>query len=149
MYRDISLQDLDLVVKEVIENINSHTGSSFVIHLIGDMGAGKTTFTKYLARALGVTDEVQSPTFTLMREYDLPADGYNKYDKVLHIDAYRFDTRDEGKALRLNKRLKERNIILIEWPMRMIAPDYNLELNIEKHDTEEDRRHIYLKHKSS
>lgn len=55
-----------------------------VLELVGDVGAGKTTFTKSLAAALGVTDTVQSPTFTISAVYDLPSGG-----RLGHYDFYR------------------------------------------------------------
>ena len=60
-----------------------------VIALIGDLGAGKTTLTKYIAEGLGVTEHVQSPTFTIVREY------YSGRLPLYHFDVYRIEDEEE------------------------------------------------------
>lgn len=79
-----------------------------IILLNGELGAGKTTFTKSLAKALGVTDIVISPTFAFMREY------YGKY-KISHYDMYRAENQDELFELGIYDNLTEPGIAIIEW----------------------------------
>lgn len=79
-----------------------------IILLNGELGAGKTTFTKSLAKALGVTDIVTSPTFAFMREY------YGKY-KISHYDMYRAENQDELFELGIYDNLTESGIAIIEW----------------------------------
>lgn len=79
-----------------------------IILLNGEFGAGKTTFTKSLAKALGVTDIVTSPTFAFMREY------YGKY-KISHYDMYRAENQDELFELGIYDNLTEPGIAIIEW----------------------------------
>lgn len=79
-----------------------------IILLNGELGAGKTTFTKSLAKALGVTDIVTSPTFAFMREY------YGKY-KISHYDMYRAENQDELFELGIYDNLTEPGIAIIEW----------------------------------
>lgn len=79
-----------------------------IILLNGELGAGKTTFTKSLAKALGVTDIVTSPTFAFMREY------YGKY-KISHYDMYRAENQDELFELGIYDNLTEHGIAVIEW----------------------------------
>ena len=81
-----------------------------VVLLIGDLGAGKTTFTKALAATLGVTETVTSPTFTLMRHYRLP-DGRI----LLHLDAYRLDGPEGLDELGLYEFVDDGAIAVIEW----------------------------------
>jgi tRNA threonylcarbamoyladenosine biosynthesis protein TsaE len=85
-----------------------------VILLQGDLGAGKTALTQGLAKALGVTGYVSSPTFTLVNEYDgrLP---------VYHIDLYRIEQTSEAVDLGLEEYLYGRGVSIIEWPER--APE--------------------------
>ena len=86
-----------------------------VIALYGDLGAGKTLFTQALARALGVTDPVTSPTFTLINEYDLPDRG-----RLYHVDVYRLhDAVPEAIALGLED-LFDEGIVVIEWADRIV-----------------------------
>ena len=80
-----------------------------IILLSGDLGAGKTTFTKAFCKALGVTDNVTSPTFTFMREY------MGKFP-IYHFDMYRVTDEDELYELGLYEYLDSENgICLIEW----------------------------------
>ena len=81
-----------------------------VVLLIGDLGAGKTTFAKALAKALGVSEPVTSPTFTLMRHYPLPGGP-----TLLHLDAYRLDGPAGLDELGLSELLDDGAIAVIEW----------------------------------
>ena len=84
-----------------------------VVLLGGDLGAGKTTFTKYVLKALGVKDEVTSPTFTIMKEYD------GKKFKIYHFDMYRISSGDEAREFGLEDYIfsgDKGSITFIEWP---------------------------------
>ncbi len=83
------------------------------ISLIGDLGAGKTTFTRGLVEALGGSVRVKSPTFTVMNEY--PVDSGN-IKRVVHIDFYRFTDQSELEALSLEDERRPDTVILAEWP---------------------------------
>ncbi len=80
-----------------------------VIELIGDVGAGKTTFTKGLAKSLGITDEIQSPTFTISRVYE------GAKNNLVHYDFYRLN--DAGiMAIEMQDVIDDpNNITVIEW----------------------------------
>lgn len=79
-----------------------------IILLNGDLGAGKTTFTKALFSELGVVDIVTSPTFAFMKEY------FAKY-KLSHYDMYRAESEDELWELGISDNLYESGICVIEW----------------------------------
>ena len=84
-----------------------------VVLLGGDLGAGKTTFTKSVLKCLGVKDEVTSPTFTIMRQYS------GKKFKVYHFDMYRLNNGQEAKEFGLEDYIYSKNknsIVFIEWP---------------------------------
>ena len=87
-----------------------------VIELVGDVGAGKTTFTKGLATGLGVQDTVQSPTFTISREYATSGTLH-----LVHYDFYRLD--DAGiMADELAETLSESsNVTVVEWAETVAA----------------------------
>ncbi len=82
------------------------------IILSGDLGAGKTTFTKYVLEALGVKDTVTSPTFTIMREYK------TKRFKIYHFDMYRISSSAEALEFGLDDYLyagDSNSLVFIEW----------------------------------
>lgn len=106
---------------------STESTKSTVVHLIGEMGAGKTTFTKSVASLLDIKDVVHSPTFIIMNEYNLSSQMWNK---MIHIDAYRFENKHESKVLEIEKYLKENNLIMIEWPTLMDAPAPDITVNI-------------------
>ena len=82
------------------------------ILLNGDLGAGKTTFTKYLAKALGVKDEVTSPTFTILKTYQ------GKKFTLNHFDMYRLDGGVEATGFGFEDYLydnDDKSIVVVEW----------------------------------
>ncbi len=80
-----------------------------VIALTGDLGAGKTTLTKAVARGLGVTEVLTSPTFTIVQEYD------SGRMPVYHFDVYRVHDEDEMFELGFDDYLHGKGVCLIEW----------------------------------
>ncbi|VAW13135.1 tRNA threonylcarbamoyladenosine biosynthesis protein TsaE, partial [hydrothermal vent metagenome] len=100
---------------------------AFVVGLQGDLGAGKTTFTKSVAEALGVEGAVTSPTFVIEKIYKLPvrtphAGGPEKetFSRLIHIDAYRLENGSELTSLGWEDIASDsQNIILIEWPEKV------------------------------
>ena len=81
-----------------------------VIHLIGDLGAGKTTFCQYFLAANGVTDSVKSPTYTLYETYQHNSRHY------VHMDLYRLTDPEELFFLGIEDLIDGENILLVEWP---------------------------------
>ena len=103
-----NLKDTEMLAKKFSKLLRGGE----VILLNGDLGAGKTTFTKYLLKYLGVKDEVTSPTFTIMREY-----RSSKFD-IYHFDMYRLSSGEEAQAFGLEDYIYSGNknsIVLIEW----------------------------------
>ncbi len=86
-----------------------------LIVLSGEMGAGKTAFAKGFGAALGVTEPITSPTFTLVHTYDIPA-GPSRGAKALHhADLYRLDRTTEVADLALEELAEYQGIVLVEW----------------------------------
>ncbi len=84
-----------------------------IVLLSGQLGAGKTTFTKGVAKALGVSDRVTSPTFTMVREH---ACSNTKGIKTLHhCDVYRVESLGEVLDLALGELVEEAGVALVEW----------------------------------
>lgn len=114
--------------RDLAREIAADITAPLVIALYGDLGAGKTLFAQALARALGVTAPVTSPTFTLINEYDLPDGG-----TFFHVDTYRLhDALAEASALGLEE-LFDQGIVVIEWAERIqpLLPARRLDIFIE------------------
>jgi len=92
--------------------------SATLITLSGELGAGKTAFTKMIANALGIEDTVTSPTFVLEKIYALPADS--AFERLIHIDAYRLEEGDDLGPLGFDTLMQDpTNLIMLEWPERV------------------------------
>ncbi|HRH31345.1 MAG TPA: tRNA (adenosine(37)-N6)-threonylcarbamoyltransferase complex ATPase subunit type 1 TsaE, partial [Candidatus Paceibacterota bacterium] len=105
--------------------------SATIVALWGDLGAGKTTLTQYLAKSYGIDDEVVSPTFVIMKIYPLEEAG--KFGQLIHIDAYRFENPEEASGIRLHEYIADpKNLILIEWPELLgdRLPDRRIDVKI-------------------
>ena len=105
-----------------------------VIGLDGDLGAGKTTFVRFLARALGVTTPVTSPTFTLANTYEAPqwpaaAPAARIPLLIHHIDAYRLEGDADAEDLALAELLDSGGIVVVEWAERLTLPADRLDLH--------------------
>ena len=90
-----------------------------LVTLSGNLGAGKTAFTKTIAWALGIEESVTSPTFVLEKIYQLGGPA-SKFARLVHIDAYRLEGGAELAALGFDELMKDSgNLILLEWPEKV------------------------------
>lgn len=88
-----------------------------IVTLAGDLGAGKTTFAKGVARALGIEERVTSPTFVIMKVYDLEGQPFSK---LVHMDAYRLKGKQHLKVLGWDDLLQDpQTLVLVEWPEKI------------------------------
>jgi len=85
-----------------------------VVLLSGDLGAGKTTFSQGVGRALGVDEPVTSPTFTLVRQYEVPPTP-SGVRTLLHADVYRLDHLGEVADLGIGQLVEDGGVALVEW----------------------------------
>lgn len=92
------------------EALAGHLRAGDLLILSGNLGAGKTTFTQSLGRALGVTGRITSPTFVIAREHPSSGDG----PALVHVDAYRLSDAEELGDLDLDSELEE-SITVVEW----------------------------------
>ncbi len=108
-----SVEEIDAVANEIVKNLNSKT-----IFLYGNMGAGKTTLIKAISKCLGCKDEVSSPTFSIVNEYE--ADN----QLIYHFDLYRVKDLEEAYNFGIEDYLFSNNWIIVEWPelIEPIAP---------------------------
>ncbi len=129
-FTDISLADLE----RLAASISAILRPGDAILLEGDLGAGKSTFCRALIRALGVTEDIPSPSFTLVQTYE------TKIGPVWHCDLYRIKDAGEISELGLDEAF-ENSITLIEWPDRMglDIPPSGLTLSLSFTDNAETR----------
>ena len=115
--------DLDRAAAEFLEKIGDNT----LVAFFAPMGAGKTTFTTALCKALGVTDPVGSPTFAIVNEY-LRADG----DYMYHFDFYRINKLSEAVEIGLDDYLYSGCLCIMEWPENVeeLLPEDTLRVTI-------------------
>lgn len=134
------LDELPTVVTDVILlALERQKDKAVVLALKGDLGAGKTTFVQELARQLGVTETVTSPTFTIMKQYQTT---HAQFPLLVHIDAYRIEQPNELGPLRFSSALEQSNTLMcIEWPEK-ITPALPLDHILISIEIEESKRRI-------
>jgi tRNA threonylcarbamoyladenosine biosynthesis protein TsaE len=122
----IEVQGLDGLEKAARQILDYSQEERFFI-FEGEMGAGKTTLIKTLAKALGVTDTVSSPTFSIVNEYD--AAGQTIY----HFDFYRIKNLQEAYDIGYEEYFYSGEICFIEWPEKIkpLLPEHYLKIKIE------------------
>lgn len=114
----ITEEGLDEFVRaHAIKSFNTKSNydptGAFTFALVGDLGVGKTTFSKHLLKALGVTEHVSSPTFSIINSYDI---SFKNFTKVYHVDVYRIEDVSELTTLHFEDILSNpNNIVIIEW----------------------------------
>ncbi|HEY1037621.1 MAG TPA: tRNA (adenosine(37)-N6)-threonylcarbamoyltransferase complex ATPase subunit type 1 TsaE [Candidatus Paceibacterota bacterium] len=126
-----TIGEIPEVASKVIEFLRSTDRTeAVVVGLNGDLGAGKTTFSKEIARQLGVTETVTSPTFVIQKTYPTTDPVFQNF---VHIDAYRLDEARELSVLGFEKLVSEpENLIFVEWPERVadILPGSTIQIHI-------------------
>ncbi len=125
-----SLEDTAKIAEGFLEkaSMNFYEDEASIVGLYGDLGSGKTTFTKSVAKILGIKEDITSPTFVIEKMYDI---DYKSFQKLIHIDAYRLEDPKELLALDWEQIAKNpHNLILIEWPekVREILPENHLKV---------------------
>ena len=102
---NFNLQDLTFVAKEILRNVPNKT-----LLFYGTMGVGKTTLIKELSKQLGVKDVINSPTFSLVNEYEIIK------DKIYHFVFYRIKSEEEALDIGIEDYFFSGHWNLIEWP---------------------------------
>lgn len=99
---------------------------ALVVGLSGHLGAGKTAFIKILAKLLGISETVTSPTFVLMKIYEIPyVPKTIPWKRLVHIDAYRLEKPEELAALDFENLVSDpHNLIMVEWPENVGLKDF-------------------------
>jgi tRNA threonylcarbamoyladenosine biosynthesis protein TsaE len=120
--------------RELAAAVGAVARAGDTVLLVGDLGAGKTVFAQGFGRALGVTDAITSPTFTLMHDHA-------GHLRLLHLDVYRMDRLQEVIDLGLEELIDEGAVALIEWgdaAAPVLAPNF-LEITIAYLDADDER----------
>ena len=122
---------------ELAQNLESEKFPNMVICLTGDLGSGKTVFAKGFANALGISEVVNSPTFTIIKEYlegEMP---------LYHMDVYRLDGNTDG--IGIEEYFHKNGVVIIEWAetIKDILPKERLEISFKIVD--ENKRVLLIK----
>lgn len=122
-YKIISNSDLDTI--ELAQNIESEKFPNMVICLEGDLGSGKTLFAKAFAKSMGITENITSPTFTIIKEYN----GEDNF-RLFHMDVYRLNEMKED--IGIEEYYKKKGVCIIEWSdlISDILPKKRLDIRI-------------------
>ncbi|MBQ3709580.1 MAG: tRNA (adenosine(37)-N6)-threonylcarbamoyltransferase complex ATPase subunit type 1 TsaE [Bacteroidales bacterium] len=121
---------------EVSDHLISLRDKADVVAFYGSMGAGKTTLIKNLCHRMGVTDEVNSPTFAIVNEY-VTDEG----EPVYHFDFYRIKKLEEAYDIGFENYFYSGNLCLIEWPemIEPLLPENHIRVNIRPGETDDER----------
>lgn len=99
------IEDWQKVADEILPNLQHN-----ILLLKGNLGAGKTTFSQFLLKNIGSSDEVSSPTYAIVNEYNSPK------GKVFHFDLYRLKKIEEAYDFGIEEYLDNAFLCIIEWP---------------------------------
>ena len=122
----------ELETIEIAQNIESEKFENMIICLDGELGSGKTVFTKGIANALGIEENITSPTYTIIKEY------LNGEMPLYHMDVYRLDGNTDGVGI--EEYFTKGGIVVIEWAKTIedILPKERLDIKFII--TDEDKR---------
>ncbi|MEL6811443.1 MAG: tRNA (adenosine(37)-N6)-threonylcarbamoyltransferase complex ATPase subunit type 1 TsaE [Bacteroidota bacterium] len=121
MERTYTIKELPEIAGMVLTNASTKT-----LLFYGDMGVGKTTLIKELAKTLGVEDTLSSPTFSIVNEYALDS------DKLFHFDFYRINSEEEVLDIGIEDYFESPHWKLIEWPEKIpnLLPEENTKIQL-------------------
>jgi tRNA threonylcarbamoyladenosine biosynthesis protein TsaE len=121
MEHTYTIDDLPEVAGMILSNASTKT-----LLFYGDMGVGKTTLIKELAKKLGVQDTLSSPTYSIVNEYLLDS------DKLYHFDFYRIKTEEEALDIGIEDYFDSDHWKLIEWPEKIsnLLPEDNTKIQL-------------------
>lgn len=133
--------------KKLAEQVAAKVRGGTVLALYGDLGAGKTTFSRFFSQALGSESRVQSPTFVIARKYQVspPKTEIGSIDKINHLDLYRIKTEAELNDLDLSQFFDDAHAVtIVEWPniAEHLLPQNSIKIRFKYID--ENSRNIYV-----
>lgn len=142
---------MEIIVKspeeltQLAQTLLEYAGGRKKFFLYGEIGAGKTTFVKALCALLGVEDNVTSPTFSLINEYEYKSSKKGDTGIIYHLDLYRLEHLQEAIDIGIEDILYDNHLCLVEWPelIETLAPNNIVKINIEILDNSS-RKVIFL-----
>lgn len=122
-----NLEDTKSIGKIIAKNLQKGT----VLCLDGDLGAGKTTLTQFIAKEFGIDEYITSPTFTIIKEYEGTLPFY-------HMDVYRIDSEDDMYDLGYEEYIYSEGVSIIEWSQKIsnMLPANRINIYIQRTDNE-------------
>lgn len=126
IYKCKHQEELSGIAQKLLEQ----HGNKRIFAFYGSMGAGKTTFIRYICKALGVEDLVGSPTFSIVNQYRLAKGG-----SVFHFDFYRMKNQEEAFDIGYEDYFYSEDYCLLEWPEKVeeLLPDDYVRVEIQEH----------------
>jgi tRNA threonylcarbamoyladenosine biosynthesis protein TsaE len=128
-----NIDEMESEARLFIEALPAEMGHATLVTLAGELGAGKTTFTQFVAKALGIDDVVNSPTFVIEKIYSIEPSGLNesevgegnprnRFSRLVHIDAYRLQSAGDLNSLGFGEIMSHPGtLIFIEWPEHVLG----------------------------
>lgn len=137
----IQLEHADIFAKEILGKISKKTDAAYVVFLSGDLGSGKTTTTKSIAKELGIEEDITSPTFVILKRYEIKK---GEFKNLIHIDAYRLKNFGELERLKFDEYMKDAtNLILLEWPEMVPSENFKADMTLRfEHGEKENERKV-------
>jgi tRNA threonylcarbamoyladenosine biosynthesis protein TsaE len=132
VFRNCTLEELPVIARKILDEYPEERVFAFY----GDLGAGKTTFIKALCQILGVTEEVTSPSFSIINEYE--AGGI---DLIYHFDFYRIKKLEEVLDLGYEEYFYSTDYCFLEWPDKIdeLLPESYVYISITKSENDKNR----------
>ncbi len=113
----LNIDEFNDFVSDFVSGLDKKENGAFLVGLYGNLGAGKTAFVKAVCKKFGLTENIISPTFVIMKIYEI---NNLNWKNLVHIDAYRIENSKEITFLGLSEILKDKNnIVFIEWPEKI------------------------------
>lgn len=137
MKKTFKKNEIQDIAKEIAQTLVQENHAT-IVALHGDLGAGKTTLSQSLAKELGVQENVISPTFIIMKNYETKKGNHKR---LVHIDAYRLNSESELQKLGWEEIVADKNnLVLIEWPERVpnLIPKHAKKISL-SHKSDEER----------
>lgn len=123
---DLAIKNLG-ELKDASQKLIDLAGDGKIFLFYGDMGAGKTTFIKYLCEYLGTSENITSPTFSIVNEYQ------GRSNKIYHFDFYRLKNESEALDMGYEEYFYSGQYCFIEWPEKIagLLPEHYIRINIQ------------------